>query len=187
MWPPTSGTAAERSMPNSRAIGTAAASAGGGASRPFRTQFLSPRPARPLHRRRPSAGASLRRRSRAHSAGRDARRAARDFRHAARADHRKALRALARASARLALRPRHSALAISRAARRFARRHRRRAETARRAARLRLSDPRQLFRLAGVRAPLCARPDAPLPPYLERENFEALRARADRVRCITSR
>ena len=43
------------------------------------------------------------------------------------------------------------------------------------AARLRLRSRRQLFRVAGLRAALCERRPGPLPPYLQRENFEVVR------------
>ena len=39
----------------------------------------------------------------------------------------------------------------------------------------------QLLRLAGVRRPLRRGPNAALPPYLQRDNFEALRARSERL------
>ena len=54
-----------------------------------------------------------------------------------------------------------------------------------RAAGLRLQPRRQLLRLAGLR-PLATADDAagPLPPYLRREHFDAIRARADRVEVL---
>ena len=49
------------------------------------------------------------------------------------------------------------------------------------AARLRLRLGRQLFRLAGIRPPLRAGGTGPLPPYLQPDNFETVRACGPRV------
>ena len=58
------------------------------------------------------------------------------------------------------------------------------AASPRRAAGLRLQPRRQLLRLAGVRPRLRRDAAGPLPPYLRREHFDAVRARVDRVEVL---
>ena len=60
----------------------------------------------------------------------------------------------------------------------------RRAARAGRAAGLRLQPRRQLLHLAGLRPRLRRRAAGPLPPYLRREHFDAVRSRADRVEVL---
>ena len=96
----------------------------------------------------------------------------------ARAALRQAAGALAHLEEDLALRSRHSAGAI-RGAALARRRHGGGAARAAGAPRLRLLALRQLFRLAGLRPRLSPRAaTGPLPPYLRRQNFDDIRARA---------
>ena len=158
------------------------------AHRRLRAQFLSPRPARAFHRRRPCGRQALWQAARRRAGGRHARPSS------AVAFEREIAPLFEKRFVRWLAAP-PSALyglgippgAISRAGRRRARRHRRGAEAPRRAARLRLSGAATIIS-PGRRSAAAtrSRDDPSLPPYLQAAQFRGV-ARARRPRADVPR
>ena len=134
--------------------------------------------------RRPHASAPAWSRPLDRSQSQGARRTARALRKAPRADLRRTLYSLDHGAAGITLWTGHSAGAVQGARRRFAARNQRRRERARGAPGLRLRHRGELFRLAGVQPPIRAGAEPLASPYLQRQNFDAVRSRSGRVRYL---
>ena len=147
-------------------------------------QRLPPRPARPLHRARPSGRARLWRRPEQYAARALARGAAGVLRDVARAVVRQAAGALGNGAATLALRPRHSAGAIRRARRRRPRTWRRCCASGSSGSPADFRIDENYFAWQAFGRAYAERGAGPLPPYLERAHFDAIRDRADRVEVL---